>query len=191
MLIKNKVALSAACLAIALSIGCKKEESATSAPQPQPQAQAQPESQAQPPAGSTYSASLPPALAGKTIAPGGKAWLDSVNKNSIDKIVNVKSEDGFELSGWAFNDGTKSVPSAIFIELAPVKGEGKYYATAKRTDRHDVAKIFKEPSYKKCGFMSKADIKSVPAGEYQINIIQVVDGNPILVSTKKKVNKTN
>ena len=37
----------------------------------------------------------------------------------------------------------------------------------------------------------KADIKPVPAGEYDINVIQVNNGNPIRVSTMKKLNKTN
>lgn len=181
----NKVIIPVACLAIALSFGCEKKVEAPSAPQPQAPAQAQPQ------AASGFSASLPPALAGKTITPGGKANLDALNQNSADETIVVKSEDGFNINGWAFDEKTKSAPEMVFIELAPVKGADKYYAQAARSDRGDLAKSFKVPAYANAGYNLKADISSVPAGEYNINIVQVVEGNPLLASTNKKINKTN
>ena len=190
MNMRTKVAIPVICLAIALSFGChKKEESAPSAPQLEAQPQAQ--TQQQPQAGSDFSASLPPALAGKSIVPGGKANLDALNKNSKDEIIKVKSEDGFNVNGWAFDDNSKSAPEMVFVELAPVKGGEKYHAAATRSDRRYLAKTFNEPAYKKSGFNLKADIKSIPPGDYQINIIQIVDGNPILAPTFRKMIKTN
>lgn len=184
MNMKNRVAIPVACMAIALSYGCQqKEESAPSAPQPQIQVQAQ--------TGSAFSALLPPALAGKAIAPGGKANLDALNKNNADAIINVRSEDGFDINGWAFDEKTKSAPEMVFIELSPVNGGEKYYAAASRRDRDDLAKTFNVPAYKKAAYILNADIKSVPPGEYQISVIQIIDENPVVASTNKKMNKTN
>ena len=180
MKMKIRVVVPVACLAIALFCGCqKKEESAPSV------------KQAQTENSQVFSASLPPALTGKTIGSGGKSNIEIINNNRIDQVADVKSEDGFELSGWALDDRTKSAPEIVFIELAPVKGGARYYATAGRSDRDDVVKAFNEQEYKKAGYVVKADIKSVPPGEYEINIIQVVDGNPILTLSGKKINKKN
>lgn len=186
MKMKIRVVIPVVCLSVALFLGCqKKEEGTPSAPQTQTQTQKQAV------AGPGFSASLPPALAGKTMAPGGKVNVDALNKNNKDAIISVNSEDGFDINGWAFDDKSKSAPESIFIELAPVKGGDKYYETAKRSERGDLAKTFNAPAYKKAGFNLKADIKSVPPGEYSINVIQISDGNPIMAPTGKKINKTN
>lgn len=191
MNIKSKVTITVACLVIALSMGCeKKAEQAPSAPQPQAQTQPAPAA-AQPQAAPAFSASQPPALVGKTPAPGGKVNLDALNKNSADATITVKSEDGFDINGWAFDDKSKTAPELVFIELASVKGGEKYYAAANRSDRGDLATTFKVPAYKNAGYNLKADVTAVPAGEYQINIVQVVNGSPILADTTKKMIKAN
>lgn len=186
------------CLAIALACGCeKKAEKVEVAPQPpaQGQVQAQPEQQApaQPlPKGvSGFTTSLPPALAGKAVVPGGKVNLDAVNKSQPSAIITLKSEDGFNINGWAIDQKTKSAPPLVFVELAQANGGEKYYAAATRSDRGDLVKTFNAPGYKKSGYNLKGDITSLPSGEYLINIVQIADGNPILTPTGKKINKIN
>jgi hypothetical protein len=176
MKMKIGVVLSVACLAIALLCGCANNVELVKT-----QTEILP----------AFSAVLPSAIAGKIMARGGKACIDYLNKNKMNTIVNVKNEDGFNIIGWAFDNKTNTAPETIFIELAPVKGGDKYYVAAKRSEREDVAKYFNKPALKKVGFILKADIKSVPSGEYKINIIQIATGNPILPPTGYKINKTN
>jgi hypothetical protein len=176
MKIKIGVVIVVACLAIALFCGCeKKDELAKTQTEILP----------------AFSAVLPSALAGKIMDTGGEVCIDYLNKNKMNTIVNVKNEDGFDMNGWAFDNKTNTAPETIFIELAPVKGGDKYYVAAKRSEREDVAKSFNKPALKKAGFILKADIKSVSSGEYEINIIQIATGNPILTLTGNKINKTN
>ena len=138
-----------------------------------------------------FSAVLPSALTGKSMDTGGKVNIDGLNKNKMDTIVNVKNEDGFDINGWAFDDKTNTPPETIFIELAPVKDGDNYYVAAKRSKREDLAVTFDNPALKNAAFMLKADIKMVPSGEYEINIIQIANGNPFRAATGGKITKTN
>lgn len=173
---KIKIVLAIVCLVIALFGGCGRNDGPM-----KKQVETLP----------AFSTTLPSALTGKVSVKGGKAYIDGLNKNKMDAVVTVKNEDGFDINGWVFDDKTGTAPEPLFVELAPVKGGDKYYTEAKRSEREDVAKQFNKPGLKKAGFVIKADIKSVPAGEYQINIIQVVKENPILTTTGGKINKMN
>ena len=176
MKMKIRVVIALACLAITLFCGCgKKEEPAKTQTETLP----------------AFSAVLPSAIAEKIMVTGGKAYIDGLNKSKMDTIVNIKNEDGFNINGWAFDDKTNTPPETIFIELAPVKDGDKYYIEAKRLEREDVAKYFNKPALKRAAFIQKADIKSVPSGEYEINIIQIANRNAIKTSTGNKINKTN
>lgn len=175
---KVRVIVCAVCLAMMLSIGCSsKEGSAPNVSQTKTMA--------------AFSALLPPDLAGKTMVPRGKVFVDSLNKQKMDSTVDVNNEGGFDINGWAFDNKTNTVPDKLFIELAPVKGGDKYYAAAKRNEREDLAKAFNNPAIKKAAYSLKADIKSIPPGEYNINIVQVADGNAIISATGNRINKTN
>jgi hypothetical protein len=191
MNMKFRIVVSVVCLSTVLACGCKKNEE--TAPPPPQKSEAAPVStpQAQPATGQGFSATLPPELAGKSIAKGGYANAEELNYKKLVKSAEVKSKDGFTLFGWAVSNTTKSVPVTVFVELAPVKGGESYYVAATRYDRPDVATYLKDPAYQNAGYKVKEDIKSVPPGEYDINVIQVDNGNALRVSTTKKINKTN
>lgn len=176
MRIKIVVVIALACLSIALLCGCEKKDEPVKA-----QTESLP----------AFSNVLPSVLAGKTLATGGKAFIDGLNKNKMETIINVKSEDGFDINGWAFDDKTGTASELMFIELVPVKGGDNYYVAAERREREDLAITFNKPELKKAAFVLKAHIKSVPPGEYEINIVQVADGSPIKTPTGNKINKTN
>lgn len=176
MKMKIRVVIALACLAITLFCGCgKKEEPAKTQTETLP----------------AFSAVLPSAIAEKIMVTGGKAYIDGLNKSKMDTIVNIKNEDGFNINGWAFDDKTNTPPETIFIELAPVKDGDNYYVAAKRSKREDLAVTFDNPALKNAAFMLKADIKMVPSGEYEINIIQIANGNPFRAATGGKITKTN
>ena len=181
MKIKVSVVIPAVCLAAVLFVGCgKKEENTLSVRQTRTQVVTLP----------AFHASPPAALAGKTVVPGGRVYVDGLNNSKL-ATVKVKSEDGFDINGWAFDNKAKSAPEILFIELSPIKGGQRFYAAAERGEREDLAKAFNKPELKKAAYMLKADIKNVSAGEYLINIIQMADGNPIQASTGIKINKMN
>lgn len=181
-------------LAAALLTGCDKKEAAAPAPAPQQEA-AQPAPAATAPAAATeaFSTTLPAALAGKKFAVGGKANVELLNKKKVEKIADVSSEDGLELDGWALDDKTKTVPDTVVIELFDAKSGNKYYAPANRNGRKraDVANFFKEPAFEKAGYRISADIKAVPAGEYEIIVVQLIDGKPHRAYPARKINKVN
>ena len=173
---KFRVVIAVVCLAIALLCGCeKKDEPAKTQMGSLP----------------AFSNVLPSVLAGKTLATGGKVFIDALNKNTMGTVINIKNEDGFDMNGWAFDDKTNTPPETIFIELAPIKGGDNYYVAAIRSEREDLAVTFNKPELKKAAFVLKADIKSVPPGEYEINMVQVADGGPIKTPTGNKINKMN
>ncbi len=176
MRIKIVVVIALACLSIALLCGCEKKDEPVKA-----QTESLP----------AFSNVLPSVLAGKTLATGGKVFIDALNKNTMGTVINIKNEDGFDMNGWAFDDKTNTPPETIFIELAPVKGGDNYYVAAERREREDLAITFNKPELKKAAFVLKADIKSVPPGEYEINIIQIANGTPFRAATGGKINKTN
>ena len=179
-------------LAAALLTGCEKKEAGAPAPAPQQEA-AQPAATAAATATETFSNSLPAPLAGKKFQVGGKANAELLNKKKFEKIADVSSEDGFELDGWAFDEKSKSVPETVVIELVSSADGSKYYATASRSTRKrdDVAKFFKEPAFEKAGYQVNADIKAVPPGEYEIIVVQLIDGKPNRAYPARKINKLN
>lgn len=179
-------------LTAALLTGCEKKEATAPAPAPQQEA-AQPAPAATTPATDAFSNSLPSALAGKKFQVGGKANAEFLNKNKFDKAADIRSEDGFQLDGWALDEKTKSVPDTVVIELFDAKAGTKYYAPASRSARKrtDVANFFKEPAFEKAGYKVNADISAVPSGEYEIIVVQLIDGKPSRAYPGRKITKSN
>jgi hypothetical protein len=170
-----------ACSAIALLWGCQKKEETAPVTQQQTQTVS----------GAVFSTSLPSALAGKVIAPGGRVHVDAVNKNTKDTTIIVTNKDEFDINGWAFDEIAKFAPKMVFIELAPVNGGDKYYAQASRAERDDLAKAFNNPEFKRAAYILQADITTVRPGVYEINIIQSSGEYPIKAPAGKAINKTN
>lgn len=183
-------------LIAALLAGCEKKEQAPAAPAAQHETAKEAPAAASAPAAAAevFSITIPAPIAGKKFATGGKANVELLNKKKVDKSADVKAEDGLELEGWAISDTTKNVPDTIAIELVPSATNGaKYYAMANRNTRKrdDVSKFFKEAAYQNAGFKINADIKPVPAGEYTVIVIQLVDGKPFRAYPNFKINKVN
>lgn len=180
--------------AVALLTGCMKKEATAPPPAPQ-QGAAQPAPAATAPATVTeaFSTTLPASLAGKNFQKGGKANAEFLNKIKFDKTVDVKNEDGFELVGWGLDEKKKSVPDTVVIELFDAKTGTKYYAPATRDarKRDDIVKFFKDPAFEKAGYKVNADIKAVPPGEYEVIVVQVIDGKPNRAYPARKINKLN
>lgn len=179
-------------LTAALLTGCEKKEATAPAPAPQQEA-SQPAPAATATATEAFSTSLPSALAGKKFQAGGKANAELLNKKKLEKVADVRSEDGFDLDGWALDDKTKVVPDTVVIELLDTKTGAKYYAPATRNarKREDVAKFFKEAAFEKAGYRVNADINAVPPGEYEIIVVQLIDGKPSRAYPSRKINKLN
>lgn len=180
-------------LLAALLAGCDKKEKAPTAVQPEAAKEAPAAVQA-PAAAEILSTTVPAPFVGKTFTRGGKANVELLNKKKVGKSADVKAEDGLELEGWAISDTTKNVPDTVAIELVPSATNGaKYYAMANRNTRKrdDVSKFFKEAAYQNAGFKINADIKPVPAGEYTVIVIQLIDGKPFRAYPNFKINKVN
>lgn len=180
-------------LAAALLTGCEKKEATAPAPAPQQEAIQPPAASVPSIATEAFSTSLPAALVGKKFVVGGKANAELLNKKKFEKVADIRSEEGFELDGWALDDKAKTVPDTVVIELFDARSGNKYYAPASRNGRKraDVANFFKEPALEKAGYKVSADIKAVPPGEYEIIVVQLIDGKPSRAYPGRNINKTN
>lgn len=192
---RTKGLLVVCMLALAL-MACEKKKG-EEAPAAAPKAETAPAAQTGQPAPGEqqgFSKAVPKAIAGKKIGgPAGKANAELLNKKKFKDILEVKGSDGFTLEGWAVDDAGKSVPETVVIELYNAKTGAKYYAPASRQtrDRSDVADFFKEPGFKKAGYIAKADIASVPAGEYEVIVVQVIDGKAVRAYPGRKIKKVD
>lgn len=185
----RKVVMAMCAATAALTVmGCEKKQSAETSPAQQA-APAESAKQAAP-AATAFSAAIPSTIPKKAITAGGKANAELINgKKATGNVLEVKKGEGLTIEGWALSDTTKSVPETVAIELVPANGGAKYYAPANRIPRvrNDVADFFKEPAYKKSGYKATADLSSVPAGEYELIILQVIDGTPSRAYPGKKL----
>jgi hypothetical protein len=120
----------------------------------------------------------------------GRCAVDTVNKPLNAEINTIKRADGFSIFGWALDDKNESVPPVVVLHLAG--GTGNYYAPlTRRSDREDLSKAFGKPEFKNAGYGATVDVASLPAGKYEVLIIQKSENKYLICSTKRSVDLTD
>lgn len=180
---------------MSLTVGCSDENNsqrtATSSAPAAASAPAASASASAPAAALTkiaLSSDLPASLKTLPSEAGGRCAVDIVNKLlNGNKDIALKRNDGLTMYGWALNIKAGSVPKDVVLNL--VNGTDNYYALLnRRGGRDDLAKAFKIPAFSNAGFGGLIDIATLPAGKYDINIIQKTDTNNLVCATNLKLN---
>ena len=120
---------------------------------------------------------------------GGNCSLDVVNNTKVGAAleVAVKRADGLGIDGWAIDEAGDTVPELVAMQLT--KGKNRYYALLNRHGgRDDVAKMFARPEFANAAYDARLEIGSLPAGQYEISIIQKSQGKNLTCSTNRKLN---
>lgn len=103
----------------------------------------------------------------------GTCAVDTVNGVLAGEVTKVKKPAILPVSGWAFDDRSRSVPAEVSIEL--LSSDGKVSVTgaaARGTKRPDVAKVYGSEEYIAAGFDGAVNVEKAPLGRYSIWIIQ-------------------
>lgn len=117
---------------------------------------------------------------------GGKCAIDLVNKPQKDEVITINRGDGLTVDGWAFDEKNGKVPSIIALQLA--KGPDRYHAMLSRhAGREDLSKAFGNPEFSSAGYSGTVDIESLPAGQYDILLIQKGENKNMVCSTYRKL----
>ena len=129
---------------------------------------------------------LPADFAGLSTTVGGRCAVDTVNLPLNAEVSTIKRAEGFNIFGWALDDKNESVPPVIVLHLAG--GTDNFYAPlTRRSDRDDLSKAFGKADFKNAGYGASVDIASLPAGKYEVLIVQKEDKTSLVCSTKRSV----
>jgi hypothetical protein len=182
----TSLALSIAALAaLALGLsGCGKEEPKDTLPT----APAAPSAPAAAPENSAFTEALPASLNGLTGEPGGKCFLDSIDRVLATENNPVERGGTVLFSGWAVDDKLGTVPLELTLRLTSADGAHTYYAsTSVRSQRPDVAQVLNNPAYEPSGFELAASLDNLPAGDYWVSLLQASGASVLACETQRKV----
>ena len=143
-------------IAVGLSTGCGKEETATT------QGSA---TQAALPG--NWKAALPANVTGLTVKDGGACYLDMVNNDAPGNApILVRSGLPMSLAGWVVADQTAGhTGSALWVQLNAV---APYFITADGYQRPGLGAALKNPALDAGGLKLDPSALNVPAGAYEV-----------------------
>lgn len=91
-----------------------------------------------------------------------------------------------DFRGWAVDSNSNTAPEVLSVVLKDEKGTSFTFSGAKRSDRPDVVKAFKQDAFLKSGFQLVADVSTLAEGTYGISL-QMPAGSNLVTCTAKKV----
>lgn len=128
---------------------------------------------------------LPAEIKGLPSEAAGQCAVDTVNKPVKEEVIAIHRAAGLNIWGWALDERSASVPSAVFLYL---KGKESYYAQLNRSgERGDLAKAYGKPEFINAGYGSSVDISSLPVGRYEVFVIQKGENKSLVCPTNRKL----
>lgn len=112
-----------------------------------------------------------------------KCALDAINGEGRDVAYARSGKAVF--AGWAVDSNSKTAPEVLNLVLKDEKSASFTFQSAKRIDRPDVVKAFKQDAYLKSGFQLVADVSMLAEGTYAISLQMPVGSNLVTCATKK------
>ena len=114
---------------------------------------------------------VPVGIKGYPFETGGKCAIDVVNTPQMEQVITISRADGMSVDGWAFDDKKNSVPLVVALQLA--KGEDRYHVILNRHGgREDLVAAFGRSEFSNAGYAGTFDIAQLPAGQYDVLVIQ-------------------
>lgn len=175
-------------IALVLSAGCSDKNDATAPATPTTAAAPAAHGPA-PVINSVLAKEAPSELKGSPFETAGKCSIDVVNSAMLGSApeFNVNRADGFNVDGWALDETNTAIAPVVVLQLA--KGEEHYYALLGRHGgRDDLIKAFGKPDFANAGYAASVDIASLPAGQYEVSVIQKNAEKNMVCSTNRKMN---
>lgn len=171
--------VSLMCVAAAFSAGCS-DKNAVNPPAAAPLAVAPVVEKV------VLAAELPADIKGLPFELGGKCAIDTINQQQQGEVVTINRADGLTVDGWAFDDKLGEVPPIAVLQLA--QGDKRYHAPLKRHGgREDLTKAFGKAEYSEAGYGASLDIASLPAGQFDVLVIQKGADKNTVCSTYRKL----
>lgn len=115
-----------------------------------------------------------------------KCALDAINGEGRAVAYASASASMVDFRGWAVDSNSNTAPEVLNVVLKDVKGTSFTFSGAKRSDRPDVVKAFKQNAFLKSGFQLVADVSTLAEGTYGISL-QMPAGSNLVTCTTKKV----
>lgn len=115
-----------------------------------------------------------------------KCALDAINGEGRAVAYASASASIVDFRGWAVDSNSNTAPEVLSVVLKDEKGTSFTFSGAKRSDRPDVVKAFKQDAFLKSGFQLVADVSTLAEGTYGISL-QMPAGSNLVTCTAKKV----
>lgn len=114
-----------------------------------------------------------------------KCALDAINGEGRAVAYASASASIVDFRGWAVDSNSNTAPEVLSVVLKDVKGTSFTFSGAKRSDRPDVVKAFKQDAFLKSGFQLVADVSTLAEGTYGISLQMPAGSNLVTCATKK------
>lgn len=114
-----------------------------------------------------------------------KCALDAINGEGRAVAYASASASIVDFRGWAVDSNSNTAPEVLNVVLKDVKGTSFTFSGAKRSDRPDVVKAFKQDAFLKSGFQLVADVSTLAEGTYGISLQMPAGSNLVTCATKK------
>ena len=88
--------------------------------------------------------------------------------------------------GWAFDKSNATIPGDVFLQFISEDKINGQRIPLTRDSRPDLAKAFNLP-IEMGGLKTKIDLKALPAGVYNVSVVQGTKGKTLLCNSNAKV----
>lgn len=134
---------------------------------------------------------IPSVFKGLAFEGGGKCAIDQVNKPEKGQVITISKADGMNVDGWALNDIKGDVPAVMVMQLVSADKHNYYAMLTRHGGREDLVTAFGKAGYAAAGYSASVDIANLPAGTYDILVIQNTPEMNLVCSTYRKLSVTN
>jgi hypothetical protein len=179
----KKTAIAVSLITLLVSAGCS-EKNDGAAPPASPAA-----TSPAPVINSVLAKDVPSELKGSPFENAGQCSIDMVNSAMLGAApeFTVNRADGFKVDGWALDQTNAAVAPVVVLQLA--QGNEHYYAMLGRhAGRDDLIKAYGKSEFANAGYAAAVDIASLPAGQYEVSVIQKGADKNMVCSTNRKMN---
>lgn len=130
---------------------------------------------------------IPAGIKGFGFEKGGKCAVDSVNKPDKGQVSTVIRTEKMSIDGWAFDDGSNTVPVTIALQLANASNQFYYSSLTRHGGRPDLVSGFGQAVFESAGYSATIDITTLPVGIYDMLIIQKGERVNFVCPTHRKL----
>jgi hypothetical protein len=129
-----------------------------------------------------FGPAIPEDLMSPPAQSGGECGIEATESSPQGAELVLSRSKPEHIEGWALDRSATTASEGIYVKLA-TGSDASYFAKANGVVRAGLGIRLQDPQLDRAGFVVDADLADVPAGTYEVQVAQRVNGKVLLCAT--------